>query len=210
MSEQCEPNESFNQPIVVGHLVFWQTHATHTHRQENARQHQRDRQRTQRDVWVQVSHEPEQWTSALAVLQLQPPTGVVLERSVTKEPVGTAEMVEEKEVPQTERGQGVPPCTSMETSHDSEVASMERAQFGQKDDERLDIDGISDHWSPACTHMATSEDDNQLMASGAPTHTHTHTRTHTHTHTNTNTGGAPSAVQLFGRLAVLETHTLRY
>ena len=81
-----------------------QERRTKRKRQENARQRKRDRHRTQRDTWAQVSHEPEQWTSALAVTQHQPPTGVVLERSVNEESMGTAEMFEQKEVPQTGGG----------------------------------------------------------------------------------------------------------
>ena len=49
---------------------------------------------------------------------------------------------------------------------------MERQQFGQKGEEQLDTDGMSDHWSLACTH----DDDDQLMASGARTHTRQSTR----------------------------------
>ena len=40
-------------------------------------------------------------TSALAVTQHQPPIVVVLERLVNEEPMGTEEMFEQKEVPQT-------------------------------------------------------------------------------------------------------------
>ena len=38
---------------------------------------------------------------------------------MTEEQVGTAEMVEQKEVAETERGQRMPLSTSMVTSHDS-------------------------------------------------------------------------------------------
>ena len=81
-------------------------------------------------------------------------------------------MFEQKEVPWIGQGQGAPPCTPIITSHNKEEASMERQQSGQKGEEQLDTDGINDHWSPACIHMATSDDDDQLMASGARTHTH--------------------------------------
>ena len=53
---------------------------------------------------------------------------------------------------------------------------MERVPFGQKGEEQLDADGISDHSSLVCTHMATSDDDDQLMASSA--HAQAHIDTH--------------------------------
>ena len=52
-------------------------------------------------------------------------------------------------------------CTPMITAHEKEAATMGRQQFGQKGEEQLDTDGISDRWPAACTHMATSDDDDQ-------------------------------------------------
>ena len=52
-------------------------------RKLNTRQRKRDKQRTQRDAWDQVSHELEQCTLTFAVPQQQASTGLVLERSVT-------------------------------------------------------------------------------------------------------------------------------
>ena len=76
---------------------------------------------------------------------------VVLKRSMTDDLMGIADVVERREVPQQQRGQMVLLSTLAMTSHDSGVDPMERAQIGQTDDKQLDIDGISDHWSPACT-----------------------------------------------------------
>ena len=71
-----------------------QERRTKRKRQENAVQRKRERQWMQRESWVQVSHEPEQWMSALAAPQREPPTGMVLRRSMTEDSMVTAEVVE--------------------------------------------------------------------------------------------------------------------
>ena len=45
-------------------------------------------------------------------------------------------------------------------------------------EEQLVTHGVSEDWLPACTHMATSDDDDQLMASSARAHTRTHDSAH--------------------------------
>ena len=113
-------------------------------RKENARKHKRERQQTQRDAWAQVATEPDKWVSALsAIAQDNKQRDSLMQTEQAAVLEVVRPMDDDPMVPQGDNGHG----------DKSEVEDM--------------------HWSPACTHMATSDDNDELIARGAHTHVHT-------------------------------------